>query len=818
MALRAHPCEKADIAPAERAAWAKCERERPPFGKSRTTIGSTDVFAGVRPSSGFFSKKDNPTASHTYSNQKPTYTALNMGYRKPVTILRILLTVVLWWNACHTRVWLHAQGDRMRYQLEQAHRLFDAGHYAEALDIFSEHLNAHPEDFAIQLKAAICLYQLNRLSEAREMLLFLSKQRVDERDEAWFFLARIAHASHQFRQAIDYYKEFLRLAPKAHPYREMVKDEIRRCAYGMQLLSAPESAVVENLGEGVNTPEDEFAPIPSPNYGDRIYFSSIRAGNVGGARTDDDLPDPTFGHFFADMFSASILNGQWAGVTPLSYLLNSPQHEVALDFSDDGSRLYFFRGQTLFSGDVLVDTFRNSLARQYYTPVLFEGPVRPWEGDCDLFFFNDTTLLFASRRPGGYGGLDIYVSQYREGRWSEPQNLGPVINSPYDERSPFLAMDGRTLYFSTNDSRRSMGGLDILRATYNDFSLSWGTARNLGFPINSAGDEAHYRLTLDGYRAFFSSSRKDAMGKRDLYVAYFEQAREEQLGVSYPPTFVDVARIKELATAGMAREGAGGTPFPADEVVELTLAPLYYSRHDLLSLPANLKLLDQLAFIAKAFPQVRIALSAHTDDAAPVPLDVFLAIKQAERAMQYLIEQGAQAGQVVVLGLGKQYPLARTDVTGKSLEANRKLNRRIDVALHGTEGLPLRIRYQEPRIPESQLDPAGRFFQNSTRGLHFRVQIATLPQMYQGATFAAYPHRMVERRGDGKDYRFLVGLYQTFSSAQVLADNLAMNEQIEGARVVAYLGPFRIDTAETLEVLRKKYPELEQYKLPQGAQ
>ncbi len=731
-----------------------------------------------------------------------------MAYPKPATFTRILLCLTLWFGTSQV---LPAQ-DNTRYLLEQAHRLFEAGHYAEALEGFSEYLNNKPEDFAVQLKAAICLYQLNRLPEARKILLFLSKQRTDERDEAWFFLARIAHASHQFRQAIDYYKEFLRLAPKDHPYREMVKDEIRRCALGMQLMLEPEAAVVENLGEGINTADDEFAPIPSPNYADRLYFSSIRPGNVGGARTDDDLPDPTLGHFFADMFSAAVLNGQWAGVTPLSYLLNSPMHEVALDFSDDGTRLYFFRGQTLFSGDVLVDTFRNSLARQYYTPVLFDGPARPWEGDCDLFFFNDTTLLFASRRPGGYGGLDLYVSQYREGRWSEPQNLGPTINSPYDERAPFLAMDGRTLYFSTNDSRRSMGGLDILRSTFNEFSESWSTPRNMGFPINSAGDDAYFRLTADGYRAFFSSSRKTALGKRDLYVAYFEQAREEQLSVSYPPSFADVARIKALAARDMQGEGSHSALYPADEVVDLTLAPLYYGHNDLLSRPANIKILDQLAFIAKAFPQVRIALSAHTDDATPVPLDAFLAVKQAERAMQYLIEQGAQPEQVVVQGFGKQYPVARTDVTGKHLESNRSLNRRIEIALDGTEGLPLRIRQQQTDIPESQLDPAGTWFRNSTAGLHFRVQIAELAQMYQGPALAANPHRMVERRGDSETYRFMVGLYQTFSSAQVLADNLAM-QGLEEARVVAYVGPFRIESAEALERLSKKYPELQQYRL-----
>ncbi|GEM_PF-123291 len=728
---------------------------------------------------------------------------------------RFFLSVLAWITCigmwCSTPCTSQAQTVD-RYRLEQAKRLFEAAHYAEALEGFKQHLLANPEDLAIQLKAAICLYQLNRLAEAKKILLFLSKQHIAARHEAWFFLARVAHAEHQFRQAIDYYKEFLRLAPKDHEYRDMVKDEIRRCALGMQLIEQPERAVVESLGDEVNSPYDEFAPMPSPNYADRIYFSSIRTGNVGGARTEDGIPDPTLGHFFSDMFSATVLNGKWSAVTPLSYLLNSPQHEVALDFSDDGSRLYFWRGQTLFSGDIMVDTFRNSLARQYYTPVHFDGPMRPWEGDCDLFFFNDTTLLFASRRPGGYGGLDLYISQYRQGQWTAPKNLGPTINSAYDERSPFLAIDGRTLYFSTNDSQRSMGGLDILRSTYNDLTESWSTPQNMGFPINSAGDDAAFRLTLDGYRAFFCSSRKSGMGQRDIYIAYFDQAREEQLSQSYPPSFLDVPRIKTIAANTSTGEGQHPALYSSDEIVDLNIAPLYYSTNDLLTSPANLKMLDQLAFIAKAFPQVRIALATHTDDATPAPLDIFLAIKQAERAMQYLIENGAQPQQIILIGLGKQYPWARTDVTGKNLEANRRLNRRIDIALDSIEGLPLRLRYQEVQVPESQRDPAGIFFENSTKNLHFRVQIAQLEQMYQGPLLASYPHRMVERIGNSPKYSFMVGLYQTFASAQVLADNLAM-QGIGDARVVAYIGPFRIDTAAELEVLRKKYPELNQYKL-----
>ena len=121
--------------------------------------------------------------------------------------------------------------------------------------------------------------------------------------------------------------------------------------------------------------------------------------------------------------------------------------------------------------------------------------------------------------------------------WTLAKNLGPVVNSGYDDTSPFLARDGRTLYFSSNDANRSMGGLDVLSATWLDWSGRWSPPQNLGPPVNSTADDEHFTIARGGERAFFDSDRITNEGGRDLYVALFDQPLEEQLGESWPVAF-----------------------------------------------------------------------------------------------------------------------------------------------------------------------------------------------------------------------------------------------------------------------------------------
>ncbi|MFZ9028693.1 MAG: OmpA family protein, partial [Crocinitomicaceae bacterium] len=138
-----------------------------------------------------------------------------------------------------------------------------------------------------------------------------------------------------------------------------------------------------------------------------------------------------------------------------------------------------------------------------------------WETHCTVTR-DGLQMYFVSSRPGGYGGRDIYrIVKLPNGNWSEPINLGPEINTPYDEDSPFIAVDNKTLYYSSN-GKTSMGGFDIFR-TIRDENDVWSPPMNLGFPINSTGDDVFYTTTADGLRGYLSSYRKGGMGEKDIY-------------------------------------------------------------------------------------------------------------------------------------------------------------------------------------------------------------------------------------------------------------------------------------------------------------
>ncbi|MEM8863898.1 MAG: hypothetical protein AAGD96_36780, partial [Chloroflexota bacterium] len=307
--------------------------------------------------------------------------------------------------------------------------------------------------------------------------------------------------------------------PSNHEHRGMVRDAIRRCANGLRLQFREGMAYVENMGTSINTKYDEFGANQSPNYNNRLYFSSARPGSMGGLRNHFGRPDELMGQYRNDMYSIIKQEDQWQNLRPLHYFLNSPQHEVVFGFNQNGRVLYYYKGNQLEGGQIFVDTFRQG--NQILASDPFFGPVDALATFTAPHFVDSKTILFASRRAGGYGGFDIYQTTYISGEWTEPQNLGPDINTSYDETTPYLAADGKTLYFSTNNSNTSIGGFDVFKSVYNSELKRWSKPYNLGLPINSTGDDTHLKLAKDGYTAYFTSNRKDGLGKRDIYVAYF---------------------------------------------------------------------------------------------------------------------------------------------------------------------------------------------------------------------------------------------------------------------------------------------------------
>ena len=135
------------------------------------------------------------------------------------------------------------------------------------------------------------------------------------------------------------------------------------------------------------------------------------------------------------------------------------------------------------------------------------------------------TLFIASNKSGGQGGTDLYISHKQEnGAWGPAENMGEAINTSYDEDSPLIHPDGKTLYFSSK-GHSTTGGYDIFSATYDADTKTWGNVKNVGYPINSAHDDIHFYWSADGTRVYFSGKRPRGKGEKDLY--YFKLQQEE---------------------------------------------------------------------------------------------------------------------------------------------------------------------------------------------------------------------------------------------------------------------------------------------------
>ena len=122
--------------------------------------------------------------------------------------------------------------------------------------------------------------------------------------------------------------------------------------------------------------------------------------------------------------------------------------------------------------------------------------------------------------PGGFGGFDIYGCYKENGKWMRPFNMGPVINTKYDEDGPYLANDGITLYFSSK-GQKGFGGFDVFKTVYNDKDQKWGKPENLGYPVNTVDDEVYFHPSKDGKRGYLASVREEGQGFTDIYMVKY---------------------------------------------------------------------------------------------------------------------------------------------------------------------------------------------------------------------------------------------------------------------------------------------------------
>jgi len=700
---------------------------------------------------------------------------------------------------------------------KQADIYFENKAYSKALYYYTQYSNRKALDRDGRYNMGVANFELNNLSQAQEIFSGLIQEKNFD-NGAYFYLARLSHISLNFDQATELYKRYLRDADAKGDAATItqVRNYIRNCNVGNRLLSSPEQALVENLGKSINTASDDFGAVQSPNYQEKIYFSSARKGATGGLRNEKGLRDNEYGKYNSDLYFSKIENGIWVNAEPMGGLLNSEQKDVLIGFSPAGNVSYLYRGKSYNDGALLVDTF-NANQEEAKAPRKFRSPINMDKGDTQPFFYNDSLVVFSSYRKGGYGGYDLYAMVKNGDEWNKPFNLGPQINSAFDEGSPYLCKDGRSLYFSSNDCRKSIGGADVFHAQYNDESRTWDKVKNMGIPINSSEDDSDFYLSKDGTKAYMSSTRKSGYGERDIYIAYFKATRPEQIGSFTPLTFIQMENIeKRLAISQQIEEGKGssvGVSFEEEEDVvvpaSVNIESIFYtSDRDLMS-EANKRKIDVLTELLKLDNSLTLRIECHTSATGPLPFDMYFSVKRAEKVAQGIINDGVPARKIQIAGYGPLYPIAKSEINGIANEVGNKMNNRIDFKIQGESESGIDIQYTDALVSPVHADSKGGNLAKSYKGLTYKIQIASTTQLFDDEILDQLPDPKVEKRMVENRYLYTVGTYRVFSSADEFRKELT-KLNLTNTKIHPYIDGERIDDARAI-LLIEKYPDLQYY-------
>lgn len=344
---------------------------------------------------------------------------------------------------------------------------------------------------------------------------------------AVLYYGEALHINYKFDQAIEQFEAFRKLIdPKDKEYQQIVNREIATSKLAKEMVSKPINVQITNLGDSINGAYPDYSPVLSADERTIIY-TTRRPNSTGGLKTEDDK-------FYEDIvISYKDDNDKWSKPVPLSYNVNTIGHEASINLTPDGQTLIVYKAianpkNPEGDGNIYYTTFDGkdwSNLKEFGSNVNSQY----WESHACLSA-DGNLLFFASDRPGGYGGKDIYrCVKLPNGKWSKALNMGPVINSEFDEDGAFIHPDGKTFFFASNGNK-SMGGYDIMFAELNEEN-KFVNPQNIGYPINTTDDDVFYVTSPDAKRGYLSSAKTGGYGEKDIYKVTTAEAKETFLAL-----------------------------------------------------------------------------------------------------------------------------------------------------------------------------------------------------------------------------------------------------------------------------------------------
>ena len=398
--------------------------------------------------------------------------------------------------------------------LERANYHLDQEEYLRALPIYIKFGEIYPDEMLFKYNKGICyLYKSDEHEKALQMLSEVYEKNKKAADIN-YYIGRAYLLNLKFDEAVTQFNICLNQKLSEKKKKEILH-LIENCNNGKVLVAKPVEVKITNMGTGINTKYSEYAPLISSDQ-QTLIFTYTGEKSKGGMLDEKENSDTITGIYYEDVFiSEKDSNDNWTAPRSIGDNINTNSHDACIAFSPDGQQLFIYKIMGLDSGDIYVS---NLEGKDWQMPERLYGDVNTnyWEGSASLSA-NGKTLYFSSERPGGFGGRDLYCAKLMpDNTWGNVKNLGPNVNTEWDDDAPYIHANGKLLVFSSK-GHNSMGGYDIFYSDLKD--TVWGQAENIGYPISEPDDDVFYILSTNTKQGYYSSGKPGGYGEQDIYVA-----------------------------------------------------------------------------------------------------------------------------------------------------------------------------------------------------------------------------------------------------------------------------------------------------------
>jgi outer membrane protein OmpA-like peptidoglycan-associated protein len=408
--------------------------------------------------------------------------------------------------------------------LKKGNRLFNQhkkGSFEQAIDYLKIAYDYNPDYAPLNYELGVSNVILCNKKQAQLYMEDAMDLNPSVASDIHFWLGRAYHLNSLFSDAIDEYQLYLNNRPKKSKIKiSTIKKYIQECQNGEALSKKKISVIIKNLGPDVNTKYPEFSPVFA-SYDSIVYFTSRRPNTTGHKRNSKISNE-----YYSDIYYTSALNGHWQAPAQMPKPVNSKWNDASVAINPRGTGLLIYRG-IKGNGDILVSfkKIRNNGTVKWTKPkkVIRKIDKKRYRETTLTFSHDSSTIYFVSNRKGSIGGKDIWMSKRRGNSmsgWSKPVNLGPNINTIYDEESVFLLDNDSVLYFASK-GHNSIGGFDVFRSHLLPDGR-WTKAENVGIPLNTPADDMFMFVNPDRRTGYYTSAgQDDNYGDMDIYSFFF---------------------------------------------------------------------------------------------------------------------------------------------------------------------------------------------------------------------------------------------------------------------------------------------------------